>query len=365
MTMTDVAFAAGFASVRQFNDTVRQVFATAPSELRSNRRRREPHAAAPSETDAAGGSISVRLPVRQPFDPRWVFQFVGARAVPGVESWDGQVYRRSLRLPNGHGVVALRPETGSGGAAVSCTLWLDQLADLQTAVQRCRRLLDLDADPVAIDHHLGTDPMLAPLVARRPGLRSPGCVDGTELLVRAILGQQVSVAGAATVAGRLAAAVGSGTGRLPVSDAAVRVVFPSAAELAAIDPSTLPMPRARGRCLVGACAAIAAGDLDVDLGADRDRLAAELQRLPGIGPWTAQYVLMRALGDPDVFMPTDLGVRQALERLGADPAPAAAADQAKRFSPWRSYALHHLWHSLADGSAPPSAPSTKPEAIPC
>jgi AraC family transcriptional regulator of adaptative response / DNA-3-methyladenine glycosylase II len=116
---------------------------------------------------------------------------------------------------------------------------------------------------------------------------------------------------------------------------------------------------------VGACTAIATGDLDVDLGADRDRLAADLQRLPGIGPWTAQYVLMRALGDPDVFMPTDLGVRQALERLGADPSPAAAADQAKRFSPWRSYALHHLWHSLADGSASPSAPSTKPEAIPC
>jgi AraC family transcriptional regulator of adaptative response / DNA-3-methyladenine glycosylase II len=284
------------------------------------------------------------LPVRLPFDPESVFAFVGARVVPGVESWDGRTYRRSLRLPNGAGVVALAAQDG----AVACTLWLEALADLQTAVQRCRRLLDLDADPVTIDRHLGADPLLGPLVVQRPGLRSPGCVDGTELLVRAIIGQQVSVAGAATVAGTLAALVGDGSGRLPAADDHnVRLLFPSASALAALDPSTLPMPRARGRSLVGVCAAIAAGTIDISLGADRDELSHQLQQMPGIGPWTAQYVVMRALGDPDVFMPTDLGVRHALQRLGADASPVAATTMAQRFSPWRSYALHHLWHSLA------------------
>jgi AraC family transcriptional regulator of adaptative response / DNA-3-methyladenine glycosylase II len=351
MTMTDVAFAAGFSSVRQFNDTVRQVFANAPTELRAQRRRREPRRVAGAM--AAPGSITVRLPVRAPFDPNSVFAFVGVRAVPGVESWDGDVYRRTLRLPNGSGIVSLRPD----GPAVSCTLWLDELADLQTAVQRCRRLLDLDADPVAIDHHLGTDPMLAGLVRRRSGLRSPGCVDGAELLIRAIIGQQVSVAGAATVAGRLAAIVGDRP-RRHGDEHSPDVLFPSAAQIAELDPVDLPMPRARGRSLVAAAAAVAGGTLDVDLGADRDELSAALQALPGIGPWTAQYVVMRALGDPDVFMPTDLGVRHALDRLGVDSSPRSASDLAKRFSPWRSYALHHLWHSLSDAAPHPTSPKT-------
>jgi AraC family transcriptional regulator of adaptative response / DNA-3-methyladenine glycosylase II len=151
------------------------------------------------------------------------------------------------------------------------------------------------------------------------------------------------------VAGRLASLVGDGDGKLPhdAGDGRVVRLFPSASQLAAVDPSLLPMPRARGRSLVGACAAIAEGRLDVGPGADRDELARQLQQLPGIGPWTAQYVVMRALGDPDVFMPSDLGVRHALQRLGVDPSPAAAARLAERFSPWRSYALHHLWHTLS------------------
>jgi AraC family transcriptional regulator of adaptative response / DNA-3-methyladenine glycosylase II len=340
--------------VRQFNDTVRDVFATSPTQLRTQRRRRDSRGGRGRGTDItqSTGSITVRLPVRAPFDPRSAFAFLGARVVPSVESWDGQTYRRSLRLPNGAGIVALQPLDG----AVSCTLWLDALADLQTAVHRCRRLLDLDADPVSIDDHLGDDPLLGPLVARRPGLRSPGCVDGTELLVRAIIGQQVSVAGAATVAGRLAVLVDDAVGGAAnTGDQSVRLLFPSAAALASLDPEALPMPRARGRSLIGACAAIADGSVDIGPGADRDELSAQLQRLPGIGPWTAQYVVMRALGDPDVFMPTDLGVRHALERLGADGSPVAATQLAQRFSPWRSYALHHLWHSLSPAS--PAGPA--------
>ncbi|MCU1361088.1 MAG: transcriptional regulator, AraC family, partial [Ilumatobacteraceae bacterium] len=324
MAMTDVAFAAGFASVRQFNDTVRDVFATSPTELRAQRRRREP-ASRRAADERAHGSITLRLPVRKPFDAHSIFRFLGARVVPGVESWDGSVYRRSMRLPNGMGVVALAPLGALSSSAVSCTLWLDSLSDLQTAVQRCRRLLDLDADPVSIDRQLGADPLLGPLVSLRPGLRSPGCVDGAELLVRAIIGQQVSVTGAATVAGRLAALIGDGDHALPDDGNGTIVrLFPSAAALAAIEPELLPMPRARGRSLVGACAAVADGRIDIDAGADRDQLAHQLQQLPGIGPWTAQYVVMRALGDPDVFMPTDLGVRHALEGLGVDSSPAAA-----------------------------------------
>jgi AraC family transcriptional regulator, regulatory protein of adaptative response / DNA-3-methyladenine glycosylase II len=359
MPMTDVAFAAGFASIRQFNDTIQQVFASSPSVLRADRQRRDrsrrdrSRGAGHQVIDEAGtGSIALRLAVRQPFDAHGVFAFLGQRAVPGVEAWDGTTLRRTMRLPNGAGVAELTPD---GDGAVACRLWLTSVADLQAAVQRCRRLLDLDADPVAADRQLGADPVLAPLVAARPGLRSPGTVDGAELLVRAVLGQQVSVAGARTIAGRLAAAVGDRV-ELPVGERdATMLLFPSATSLAELDPDLLPMPVARRRALVGACRSIASGELVIDLGVDRAELRARLLDLPGIGPWTAQYVAMRALGDPDVFMPSDLGVRHALTRLGLDGSPKAAATLAERWSPWRSYALHHLWQSLAPPPLIPAA----------
>lgn len=335
MAMTDVAFAAGFASVRQFNDTVRMVFASAPTDLRRTRR-----GTAPADAGSPG-AITLRLPVRQPFEPHTLFAFLRARAVPGVESWDGHTYRRSLRLPAGPGVVALAP----GDGAVACTLWLTSVTDLQAAVQRCRRLLDLDADPVAVDAHLGADPVLAPLVAVRPGLRSPGSPDGPELLVRGIIGQQISVAGARTVAGRLVERAGDRVDLGVDTTDGVRFLFPSSEALAALPVDAYPMPVARARALIGASAAVAEGRLHIDHGADRARLERDLLELPGIGPWTAQYVAMRGIGDPDVFMPTDLGVRHAMERLGLDATPAAAAAHAARWSPWRSYALHHLWRS--------------------
>ncbi|MEQ1702971.1 MAG: AlkA N-terminal domain-containing protein, partial [Ilumatobacteraceae bacterium] len=184
LPITDVAFAAGFQSVRQFNDTVREVYAASPTELRTSK--------APKASTATGGPLTVRLACREPFDGDALFSFLAARAVPGVESVDGATYRRSLRLARGSGVVSV---TVSGGL-VSCALTLDDVADVQAAVQRTRRLLDLDGDPAMIADHLGAEPLLAPLVAKRPGLRAPGHPDGTELLVRAVLGQQVSVAGA-------------------------------------------------------------------------------------------------------------------------------------------------------------------------
>jgi len=205
--------------------------------------------------------------------------------------------------------------------------------------------------------------VLAPLVAASPGLRSPGTVDGTELLVRAILGQQVTVAGARTIAGRLAALVDDrvhlgSDGLRDAEPAHPSLLFPSAAQLADLDPELLPMPAARRRALLGACRALADGELAVDPGVDRDDFRVRLQQLPGIGPWTAQYVAMRALGDPDVFMPTDLGVRHALERLGHDGSPGSATALSAQWSPWRSYALHHLWHSLSAPASPAAGAAT-------
>jgi AraC family transcriptional regulator of adaptative response / DNA-3-methyladenine glycosylase II len=342
MSITDVAFAAGFGSVRQFNDTVREVFAAAPSDLRT--RGAGILRSAAGERTAEAGSVTLRLAVREPFDAAGVLGFLGVRAVPGVEEWDGVTYARSLSLPHGQAIVSLVPADG----AVMATLRLTDWRDIAPAVGRCRRLLDLDADPTAIDAALSSDGTLASLVERRPGLRSLGCVDGGEIAVRAVLGQQVSVAGARTIAGRLTAALGE-----PLADtlhregSTIERLFPACAALAGIDPARLPMPEARRRTLVGICSAVASGALVIDPGVDRVELADRLSALQGIGPWTASYIAMRGVGDPDVFLPTDLGVRHALERLGLDATPRAATLHAAAWRPWRSYALHHLWASLA------------------
>jgi len=329
MSFTEIAFAAGFSSVRQFNETIRDVFAAAPSEMRSPRGR----------SPIGPGTVTVQLPFRPPFDATTMFAFLGTQAVPGVESWDGETYARVLALPHGNGTVALRPLDTS----VECTLRLDDWRDLQAAVQRCRRMLDLDADPLAIDGQLGTDPVLAPLIAARPGLRSPTNADGAELAVRAVLGQQVSVVGARTLAGRLVQAIGEPL-RSPIGS--LTHAFPTPAAIADLDPTHLAMPGSRKRALQGMCASLATGDLVIDAGVDRAEMAAKLLALPGIGPWTVSYVSMGALGDPDVFMPTDLGVRHGLEKLGLDGSPKSALETSQSWSPWRSYALHHLWANL-------------------
>ena len=295
---------------------------------------------------AFAGTVPLRLPVRVPFAADDLFRFLAARAVPTVEHWDGETFTRTLRLAGGPAIVSLRaaPLDASPVPHVECRLRLSSLADLQAAVQRCRRLLDLDADPLAVDEHLAADDALAPLVRKRPGLRSPGAADGSELLVRAILGQQVSVAGARTVAGRLAEQFGEpvhlGDG-LPVGR-----LFPSPEALVGTPPEQLPMPGARRGAIRAACAAVVDGTISIDPGADRVALDAALQRLPGIGPWTAAYVRLRALGDPDVLMATDLGVRHALAAAELPSSPADALGRAQRWRPYRSYAQHHLWATL-------------------
>jgi AraC family transcriptional regulator of adaptative response / DNA-3-methyladenine glycosylase II len=329
----DIAFAAGFASVRQFNDTLREVYAATPTQLRGRRGRGQ-----------TSGAVTMRIAVRTPFAGRALLGFLATRAVPGVESAGDGWYARTLALPHATGTVRLElddlPAT-RGTAQVPATFRLGDLRDLGTAVERVRRLLDADCDPVAVDDAFAGDPLIGPLVRRAPGLRVPGHVDGPELAVRAVLGQQVSVAGARTVAARLTREHGQ---PLPSPDSDLTHVFPTAAAIAALDPEQLPMPRARGRALTGLCAALAEGDIALDRGADRHDVRRRLLDLPGIGPWTADYIALRALGHPDVFLPTDIGIRDAL--LAADRDPATAAQRAEEWRPWRSYAQLHLWHSL-------------------
>jgi AraC family transcriptional regulator of adaptative response / DNA-3-methyladenine glycosylase II len=284
--------------------------------------------------------LVVRLPVRAPFDGGALLAWLAARAVPGVEEVDGEVYRRSLRLPHGPGVA----ELAMGAGRVRCRLWLEDDRDVAPAEQRCRRLLDLDADPAAVAEHLGHDTLLGPLVRAAPGLRVPGSVDGAELAVRAVLGQQVSVAAARTGAGRLVAEHGEA---LPRPRGAVTALFPAAGVLAALDPARLAMPRARAVALVGLCRALADGGLRLDPDGDREEARHRLLALPGVGPWTAGYIAMRALGDPDVFLVEDLGVRHALRRLGGPEDPRAARALAAAWAPWRSYASQHLWQAAA------------------
>jgi AraC family transcriptional regulator of adaptative response / DNA-3-methyladenine glycosylase II len=320
LPFTEVAFAAGFASIRQFNDTVRAVYAATPTKLRGGDPR----------PPAATGTLHLRLPARQPHDATATLRFLGERAVPGVESYDGTTYRRSLLLPHGDVVVSLRSEPDH----VACTMTLADPRDVVPAVARCRRLLDLDADSPAIDTALSADQMLGSLVRRRPGLRVPGCVAGTEMAVRAVIGQQISLAGARTLAARLTEQLGK---PLTNPDLGVTHHFPTTDAVAGCNPASLPMPRRRAQALVHLCAAIATGALDLDVGADPARAEADLLAMPGIG-------------DPDVFLPTDLGARHALDALGAPSAPAAAEQLAGRWRPWRSYALLHLWSTLKEHS---------------
>jgi AraC family transcriptional regulator of adaptative response / DNA-3-methyladenine glycosylase II len=328
LPMSDIAFAAGFASIRTFNDTVREVFALSPTELRHRVRRGHPA--------ATSGALSLRLPFRSPLCPDNLFGHLAATAVPGVEEWRDGAYRRTLRLPHGHGIAALRPETDH----IACQLTLTDLRDLSIAISRCRWMLDLDADPVAVDDLLRLDPALAPYVGKNPGRRVPRTVDGAEFAVRAVLGQQVSTAAARTHARRLVTAHGD-----PVTDPAggLTHLFPGPATLAGLDPGSLAMPRTRRTTLTTLAGALAAGEVDLGPGSDWQQARTRLAALPGLGPWTIETIAMRALGDPDAFPATDLGVRIAAGALGLPTTPAALTRHSEAWRPWRSYAVQYLW----------------------
>jgi len=324
LPMGDVAFAAGFASIRTFNDTVREVFALSPSQLRDRA----------SRGQAGTGSISLRLPYRAPLQPDSLFGHLAATAVPGVEEWRDGAYRRTLRLPHGHGIVALRSQPDY----ISCQLSLTDLRDLASGISRCRRLLDLDADPVAVADLLSADEVLAPLVRKAPGRRIPRTVDPDEFALRAVLGQHVSTAAARTHAGRLAAALGD-----PVEDpgGGLSRLFPETSVLGTADG--LGLPQSRRQSFAALAEALASGRIDLSVGGDWHEARLRLAAVPGVGPWTIETIAMRALGDPDAFPAADLGVRAAASRAGLPATPAALTSRAAPWRPWRSYAVQYLW----------------------
>ncbi len=328
LPMAEVAFAAGFSSIRTFNDTVREVFALAPTELRTR--------AAGGIARQTPGAITLRLPFRAPLTPDNLFGHLAATGVPGVEEWRDGAFRRTLSLPYGHGIAELTP----GPEHIGCVLHLTDLRDLTIAISRCRWMLDLDADPVAVDDRLRADPLLAPLVDKAPGRRVPRTVDAAEFAVRAVLGQQVSTAAARTHAARLVLAHGEA-----VDDptGGLTHLFPTPEQLAALDPETLALPRSRRVTLTTLVAALADGTLQLGLDSDWDRARAQLMELPGFGPWTVEAIAMRALGDPDAFLPTDLGMRRAAQNLGLPATPAALTARAAAWRPWRAYAVQYLW----------------------
>jgi AraC family transcriptional regulator of adaptative response / DNA-3-methyladenine glycosylase II len=340
----DVAFAAGFSSLRQFNDTVRQIFALTPREMRrrAGARPEKERGAQPategSATRAATalGAILLCLPFRPPFDAPGILDFFARRAVAGIEEVAGDTFRRTLSLAHGAALIELTPL----GGHVAGALQLTDLRDLGAAVSRCRALLDLDADPLAVDEMLARDILLGPLVRRAPGRRVPGAVDGFEIAVRAVLGQQVSVASARGTAARLVASLGE-----PLAQPAGSLThtFPSSEALADADPSLLPMPAARAATVRALAKESADGAIALDAGADREEMRRRLLQIRGIGPWTAEYVAMRALADTDAFPASDLGVLQGLAALGAPATPKTAAELSERWRPWRAYAVQHLW----------------------
>lgn len=329
----DLAFAAGFSSIRQFNDTVRSVYGLTPTDLRRQ-------VAAETTSDAIPvGALTLRLPVREPFAFEGLFAHLAATAVPGCEEVRNRTYRRTLRLPRGTAIVSLTPQRDH----VRCVLELDDLRDLSVAIARCRRLLDLDADPEAVDDALGAEDALRTLVRQAPGQRIPRTVDGHELALRAVLGQQVSTRAARTITAVLVRSYGA-----PVIDTGGGLThcFPTAAEVTQIDPALLRVPAARRRTLTAMATALAEGDVVLDAGADWDRARAQLRRIPGIGPWTSELIAMRGLGDPDAFPSSDLGIRTAARSLGLPDDPRSLTDLSARWRPWRSYAAQYLWSAL-------------------
>ncbi len=322
LAFAQIAFAAGFSSIRQFNETVSTTTRRSPTQIRGDR----------PTLRADGGPLrlDLELPAREPFDGAAVVAFLSARAVAGVEGTGPESGRlgslaRVLDLPGGPATVIMTPTASS----LKIDLTLSDPADLIAAVSRCRRLFDLDADTESIDDALMADPMLAPVIAARPGLRVPGAADGFEMLVRAIVGQQVSVAGAAVTLGRIV-------------EAAAADRFPRADEVAVLDPERVRMPRARAVALVTAARAVADGRIDLGVGADREAGVSALLGLRGVGRWTAGVVALRWFRDPDVWPVGDAGIRRGLAAAGIA-VPDARGSSFERWCPWRSHAAMHLW----------------------
>jgi Adenosine deaminase len=332
LPIAEIAFAAGFGSIRQFNDTIAEIFGRAPAQLRTGGRHHR-----------AGGSAALQLsvPVREPFDTTGVFAWLTARAIPGVETAGPDSYGRSLALPGGPASFDVTAEAGH----LRLTARLSRLEDVTPLLYRVRRLFDADADPVGIDAALSQVPELDDSVTATPGIRLPGAVDPQEMLFRALVGQQISVAAARTQLTRLTDALGT---RLPVPDDAGRDrLFPTAAAIAEAGREVLVGPRQRIENIIAIADRLATGELELGFADDPAEQRRRLLAQPGIGEWTADYLAMRVLGDPDILPVGDVAVRTGAKRLGLPDRPAALRDWGRTVSPWRSYASLHLWRASA------------------
>ena len=363
LKLADVAFAAGFGSVRQFNDTLREVYAATPTAIR----KRAGVDAAPSGNNGSGLRLSLMLPVRAPFDAPGVFAFLAERALPGVESAQCQPgwlrYARTLRLPHGPGAVEVTAVLdGSAQWRLSMRCEVASLADVGVVLARVRRMLDLDADPAAVDQVLGADSVLGPLVSEVPGMRLVGTAEAEEYVIRAVVGQQISVKAARTHLIRLVGQLGT---EAESSFDGLEALFPSPAEILAgvpeppregpLDPERpLRLARRSIRTVRTAAQALVEGTLSIHPGVHPEQLHEQLTALPGIGRWTASYLALRVLGHPDDWMTGDVALVAGARRLGlisADTPTAAAHRQletiAESWAPWRSYAAMHLWRAAS------------------
>lgn len=335
---SEVAFSAGFTSIRQFNDTVREVFGMTPLALRARRR---------GEQRTEPGTIDLVLAHREPIDLDGIFAWMDVRAVAGAETASPDAFARTLRLAGGTVWFEVRRTPD----ALRLRARLAHLSDLPQLMTRVRRLFDLDADPAAVDDALARHPELAARVRAVPGIRVPGAADPHEMLIRAMVGQQITVAAARTALSALTDALGE---RVPAHAGTDRL-FPTMAAIAEHGAEVLRGPGARIRAITGAAAALADGSLTLEAGDDPAAQRARLLAMPGIGPWTADYVRMRVTGDPDVFLPGDVAVRTGGARLGIPADPRAIAEWAARAAPWRSYLTAHLWRAVAPPSVTPPA----------
>lgn len=339
LPMAEVALASGFNSVRRFNETFLQLFGRAPATLRRSRDKGRREA----------GALSVRLAYRPPYDWDAMLSFLAARAIPGVESVSGDIYRRSIVIGENNGVIAVAPADKN---RVDVRVRFPDMAALPQIIARVRRVFDLAADPDTIGAHLALDPRLAPLVAARPGLRVPGAWDGFELAVRAIFGQQITVPAATKLLGKLVQTFGDPLPAAMQESEGLSHLFPHAARIATADIVSLGMPGARAMAVTSLAQAICTDPAIFSRGASLEDAIVKLRSLPGIGEWTAQYIAMRELREPDAFPTADIGLLRAMaDGDGRRPSPSELLACAERWRPWRAYAALHLW---AAGAQPPT-----------
>jgi len=345
LPMAEVALASGFGSVRRFNETFQQLFGRPPGALRR----------LAGEASAAAAGVTVKLPYRAPYDWDAIIGFLTARAIPGVETVSAQRYARTLAIDGATGFVIVTP--GEGDVLVA-EIRFPKLNALPAVIARIRRVFDLTADPQLIGAHLAQDAALAPLVAARPGLRAPGAWDGFEMAVRAILGQQITVTAARSLAAKLVASYGERIDDPAAAKLGLTRIFPTPDRLVDQDIAALGMPQARGRALEALARTVAADPTIFTPRADLESAIAALAALPGIGEWTAQYIALRELREPDAFPHADIGLLRAMSGPeGRRPTPEALLELSQRWRPWRAYAAQHLW--AADAAAQPEPKRTK------